>query len=1339
MLKKIAKVLLIITILVVLTAVIFVVLHWQTNTVSNTIRTILNNTISDVAEIHYSSLSGDLFKEVQIADLHIRFHNGLSIEINRINVTYSLLSTVSGEYHFDAIYIDSIRLETSPVPSDEKENPANVPLTFQQLMLRTKAPDWYTAFIAKLLDLKFGNIEIQNGVFSNPAGNTTIENMYLKLNGYANPDGFDIDISRLSAIWREKNLRLQDFRAHFVGDADKLNINRLFTQLPESQVYATVDASFKEQAEFVISLDDVEINYPDIKNLVQAPEIDSASIAMDCHIIGPPDRFIVNANITGQVNQYKIDRFNINGKYDLGDVHIDRGNIVSGNNQISFRGKIATKNTSLNIHFKDLNIADIIEGSVQSNLNGSLSANLDKLTLNPLNGHGKLVLIQSTIDTVEIDSLRFALAAAESDLEILEPSFLRFGNEARFTVTGTVDRNYMSDLQLSTENLNLLTLSDAFNIDTFSGTVDANLFATGYILDPDLMGYLWIPHLQNDAIQLDSLILQVKIDNLLTSRQGDAYFSMTKSMFGPIIFKETHADIIFDSNIVYIDTLFFANGPNYIATRGELVTNQDTIELTLDKFRTFYEQYWIDNEGDIIIRYDPAELNVEQAIFVAPDQGRLEIRGYWDQELNDIQTGLLMRNMHIAPAEQFFKKEIDLSGVVEGDFEVYNLLDEPELDIQLKGENLKINNAPLGNVRCTFAYSDNQFYFDEFIMQYDSTSVNLDGDVVLQVGDSDSQKGIGLLEKSLADLKLTWSNINLEDYSPLLNLSRPLKGLVSGMFSLSGTMTDPHGQLFLKIDDFGYNKFYADSGYAFLRFDRQNIFLDSLLTDLNGTLIKASGKQMANLDLTNIDTNIVNMPLEANIIISDDSLEFIGFLTDQVERLHGPFHFQADIRGSPAKPRIENGQIHLEDGILELTRVKNPITDVYLDAEINGAIMTINEFSGYSEAEKDFIDRLIGFFDPVLQFFGFTSAPSGVMDGNGTINLADIAHPQIDLSFVMNKFYIDYFIENTKLILSTDDLKISGRDTLMVTGSMDLSGRYVPELEKLQKNIYLSRKDIKSEGRILGYDLKISMPGNFIISSSTFDFANNFQFEIMGDLRAIQRPGSNTLELGGNLDINSGKYGSWGQDFEIQSGQIVFSDPKVINPDIDILAEKASRGLVFELSIQGNLEKQVMDLQVRDENDQYLNYTMSDKITLLSLGATSDKLTSASLATAGEDVINTSVETAFSRGAESVTGLDKVSIDMKGSMVDLQSMKLNNGLREASLSLGKYIFSNLYLEYTSQMGGGTVPAPKLSWEPGNQIGVKYRINKNWSLNSNYSQTQRGNNMIQISLFWKKTF
>ena len=124
---------------------------------------------------------------------------------------------------------------------------------------------------------------------------------------------------------------------------------------------------------------------------------------------------------------------------------------------------------------------------------------------------------------------------------------------------------------------------------------------------------------------------------------------------------------------------------------------------------------------------------------------------------------------------------------------------------------------------------------------------------------------------------------------------------------------------------------------------------------------------------------------------------------------------------------------------------------------------------------------------------------------------------------------------------------------------------------------------------------------------------------------------------------------------------------------------------------------------------------------------------------AGEGVLNTSVETILERSAEKYIGLDRVEIQSSDKLVDIQSFKLNNGLKDASIALGKYISNNLYLEYRSQFAGGSIPAPRLSWEPGNQIGLEYRINKNWSLDSYYSQTLQGNNKIKISLAWKMTF
>ena len=87
----------------------------------------------------------------------------------------------------------------------------------------------------------------------------------------------------------------------------------------------------------------------------------------------------------------------------------------------------------------------------------------------------------------------------------------------------------------------------------------------------------------------------------------------------------------------------------------------------------------------------------------------------------------------------------------------------------------------------------------------------------------------------------------------------------------------------------------------------------------------------------------------------------------------------------------------------------------------------------------------------------------------------------------------------------------------------------------------------------------------------------------------------------------------------------------------------------------------------------------------------------------------------------------------------MQSIKLNRGIENASVSIGKYLSSNLYMEYTGVFGSNTVPTPSLNWQPGNQIGLEYRINKNWSVDSHYTHTLRGNNIYKLALAWKMTF
>ena len=50
-----------------------------------------------------------------------------------------------------------------------------------------------------------------------------------------------------------------------------------------------------------------------------------------------------------------------------------------------------------------------------------------------------------------------------------------------------------------------------------------------------------------------------------------------------------------------------------------------------------------------------------------------------------------------------------------------------------------------------------------------------------------------------------------------------------------------------------------------------------------------------------------------------------------------------------------------------------------------------------------------------------------------------------------------------------------------------------------------------------------------------------------------------------------------------------------------------------------------------------------------------------------------------------------------------------------------------------------MPATSLNWDAGNRLGLQYRINKHWSLDSYYEKTLQGNNKVQLGLNWEYSF
>jgi hypothetical protein len=1331
------KILIIIPIVFLLLITTLVVLHWQTDIISNLGLDILNTNLGDVAQFEYSSLSGDLLQNIILRDLRVTFTSGVKIKSNYLKFRYNLDQTISGRYFFDFIQFDSLYVYIPPKadePKPEKEDPKE---TIQETLNRLASSIPLKKFIDSLPELGIGDFEIEDGTLVIAGIDRSFENIKINLTALHLGKTLELDIKRLSGIEKYRNFELNLFQAKIIGNEKRINLNQLVVQTPSSQIHGYSEITLGDSLWVILGLEDTHIAFEDVQTVSAINIADSGHIDLTVDLVGHPNRFSATVISSGKMDDYRVDSLVIDGDYERGKITLRNGLILRDTTTIHFKGLISKGDNLLDVYFKNLNLTDIRPDLINTDLTGQFYLKTESLRDPLLNGIGRAKLYHSIINTSYLDTVNFAINAKDHLIKIIEPSYIQIGKNSVFSFAGQIDKDQMVDLKLSTEQNSINTLTSALRIPSINGLFDGNFFLSGNLSDPDLEGYLWIPNLSIDAFQLDSMIIQINLKRLVTSRQGTGFIQASHWQYDSLEINQTIANVIFDSNQVVIDTLLFANKLNYVSSTGSIEALGDTVDVIIDFFRMNYQNTWLENDGQLYFKLAPEEYVIESAIFRESNDGIIEIRGYWDRLNDDMQLGLYLQNISFAPFKQFVQKDFNFSGTVDADFELANPITDPQLTVELRGRDLEINLIPLGDVHCAFQYAQQELLIEEFKMSYGTSTLDVDGDLAISWKSTGDSTQFNILQESLADLRIYWKNLRLENYFVPLKLPKPPKGDLSGHLFLEGSIGDPKGQLSFVGKNLSYNKFKSDSLNLRARFNRDSLIVEQLDLDLNETDLSGTGWHLLNLDFEKMDSIFTGHSFQLNLVSNDDQINFIGNVLDQVEGIKGPYEAAFTLGGTFEKPTLLNGYFRMEDGQMTLSRIRSPLTELEIDATIENSILEINSLSAYSNKETDFWDDAMGVVNSLFRAVRGETRREGGLYGEGKINLEDLTHPQIDLSLNTYKLYLDYFVENTNFIVTTNDLHIFGGDTIAIEGNVTIEeGNYLVDVDKVRKNIYLASSDVE-QVRPITWNLDVLIPGNFNISSSDMNLLNNFKFEIMGDLRTIQEANAPTMDLTGHLEIISGKYGSWGQNFGIKTGTIDFTDPKIINPDIDIAAEKRTGDYIVEINLSGTLDEPVQQVQVKDLNGNYLtNLSDQEVLSLVSLGTIDFNM-----ANAGGHVIGTSVETAIERGAETLTGLDKVDISSSkgGNLIDVQSLKLNAGIKDASVSLGKYLTSDLYVEYTGMFGSDAVPAPTVTWKPGNQFGIQYRINRNWSVNSYYLRTQRGNNIYNVSLAWRLSF
>jgi len=1329
---------------------LLLLLHWQTTIVSKTVENYLNSRFDGYAKIEFSDIKGGLINNLKIENLNIIVEDQMSIETKNLSLSYSLWPLLSNEIIIQQVRLENLQLtlfENQKNREDQVEQAFNLDSTLARLENATIIDSLLN--IVPLLSLD--RLEVEAGMVSIKGQDSLlITNIYILTSMNLEQGNLDFTIHKCRADLPQYDIELKKLSFNLLGKFPQLTLNKfqLFTE--DSQVLFSGDVMLTDSIQMILSLDRFYVSYPEINKILKMEGLDQGYISGEGFISGAPRFFNTRISFSGNYLHHRLDSLYFDFDYDYGMIGINTLEVQSNHGAFNLQGVLDLRSTIKkstggwgSLWFKNINLDAFVDDTLPSNLNGNLVFKTKSLDFSRLTGNGEFDLYNTQIDTYRIDSLRFALEAENGDISIWEPSFIKFSDQAAFYLTGNLGKDKLVDFRIQAREGDLLHFTQSLGLDSMTGKFYADLRATGYIMDPDVSGELSVSDFQMSDITFDSTMLDFDVQKILTSREGYVKFRIDSGMVMEVPVSDIVAHAEIDSNIFNISQLGFRSDNNYLSSDLNLQFVNDTLLISSNYFRSRYLDYYLENEGAISVIIDSNMVSLEQLRFKGPQSSELEIHGFYDFNISDLQVAVYLNNITLKPFEQFLGPKHSFDGIVDGTIEVLTPLTSPELEIDIKGKDLEYNSVTFGDIVSIFDYSNQNIVIEQFSLAEGDATLDVTGDMSIKLGES-ALENFNFLEQTKANMRINVENINLAHYKPLLDTKSKMQGIVTGYLETEGTVNEPYVRQSLRLHDFQFDDIKVDSMVMFGQYSSGYLIVDSLSAVLNESAFSLKGWQRFDLKLDDIDTNFTSKPFEFLVQSSDDRIEFLGLFNDQVESIRGDYDLELYLGGTPEHPTVSAGHFSLSDGEMLLSRIRDPITEVNLNATVVDSVMTINEFTGYSEIKDDFIDRLLKLFYKAIAMFKGKSTKTGHIAAQGTVGMHDITRPALNLNVEMQQFYIDYFIENTSLVLNTDKISITGQDTIIVSGDVNIpEGRYEVDLSQMQKNIYLTAPESKPTPPFIVANLNILIPGNFQVTSSPLDLANNFKIMMEGELGVRMNPDTEDPRISGHLNTVSGKYASWNQNFEVENGSILFTNPEAINPDIDLTAEKKINKYKVQLIIGGNLEKQSYNIRVLDQDGNELSMSMPEKLALLTLGTDLALVTSKSdstLRSVGEDVATTSVLTAVERSAETFTGLDKVEISSDDKMLDLQKMKLNNGLKDASISFGKYLTSDLYVEYRTNFGkvGSGIPAPRLSWDTGNRIGLQYRINRLWSMDSFYEKTLLGRK-IKIGLSWEYTF
>ena len=672
------------------------------------------------------------------------------------------------------------------------------------------------------------------------------------------------------------------------------------------------------------------------------------------------------------------------------------------------------------------------------------------------------------------------------------------------------------------------------------------------------------------------------------------------------------------------------------------------------------------------------------------NNGGLSVEGNFSKDKGyDLVTAFEI--IDIGRLLDFFKIDVDFSGITSGTASVTGNLSDPIIDAKLILDEGVTLGYPSDSAIVDIRLTSSEVYSNQIDAFTSGGSLSLVGTLPwgykikgVDIGDRPQNFSIQTDNYRLKDLK----------FSSIIGI--PISGRATGSLSIRGTPADTKMDIQLGLTNASFDTLHFSKAYSELTYEGNLLSIDTLSMVSNWGYGSGSGYMPVSLDLIakdrlSVASRDMGMDFEFNL----NEMPFLSSYISSIDAIQGDFIGNLSFTGPFSAP-IRNGKVRGHNGRLEISVLGNPVTNIHAEVSLIDNTLSIGHFSGrmnFSEGSTLNTQGAVGWLaSKAGDLIGVNANQNfaGEVTGSGTIDLKSFFEPRFDISLKANEVYYrstDGLIE----AIADAELTFKGQDTLNVEAVIPVlrAGYYANFGSETSYEEIVS----KTDSSLFKYSLNTQFTSDLLISN------DQMEAEFEGELWLLDY-GDDVMRFSGTLNVREGgKFYYLGNELDLVDGEIIFNSVD-FNPQINMEAQIEIDGVRVSLELSGDLNEP--ELIITPDNTN-IELTQSDVLTYLTLNKT---LLEVSLDETALDPVKTYTEILMEKQLSKL-GREYIGLDLVG--VDLADSTAN-----ARLRLGQRLSKNLMVTYE----GAIQPT---DGETDYDFGFEYQINKNVSVTSKINQ------------------